>query len=318
MSLTPVARAGAAAPARPAADRRQARRSAAWRRRRLVLLLMSPWIVGFLVFIAYPLVMSVYLSFTHYDLLNPPRWIGTANYRYMFGSDNQIWPAIRNTLWIIVVGVPLQVLFAFGISVMLTRARRGVGFFRTVFYLPALAPPVAAALGFVFLLNPATGPVNTLLGKIGIDGPLWFNDPSWAKPSLVMLSLWGIGNTMIIFLAAVLDVPRHLVRVGGARRRGTVPAAALGDAAVDQPRDPLRRRARRDPGAAVLHAGVRRGDASRPDRRRRRAARATSSSATRRARRSSTPSSSTTTASSTSTWATPPRWRSCCSACRSR
>ncbi len=210
MSLTPVARAGAAAPARPAADRRQARRSAAWRRRRLVLLLMSPWIVGFLVFIAYPLVMSVYLSFTHYDLLNPPRWIGTANYRYMFGSDNQIWPAIRNTLWIIVVGVPLQVLFAFGISVMLTRARRGVGFFRTVFYLPALAPPVAAALGFVFLLNPATGPVNTLLGKIGIDGPLWFNDPSWAKPSLVMLSLWGIGNTMVIFLAAVLDVPRHL------------------------------------------------------------------------------------------------------------
>ena len=210
VSLTPVARAGAAAPARPAADRRQARRSAAWRRRRLVLLLMSPWIVGFLVFIAYPLVMSVYLSFTHYDLLNPPRWIGTANYRYMFGSDNQIWPAIRNTLWIIVVGVPLQVLFAFGISVMLTRARRGVGFFRTVFYLPALAPPVAAALGFVFLLNPATGPVNTLLGKIGIDGPLWFNDPSWAKPSLVMLSLWGIGNTMVIFLAAVLDVPRHL------------------------------------------------------------------------------------------------------------
>ena len=197
-------------PARPVADRRQARRSAAWRRRRLVLALMSPWIVGFLVFIAYPLVMSVYLSFTHYDLLSAPRWLGTANYRYMFGSDAQIWPAIRNTLWIIVVGVPLQVLFAFGISVMLTRARHGVGFFRTIFYLPALAPPVAAALGFVFILNPATGPVNTLLGKIGIEGPLWFNDPSWAKPSLVLLSLWGVGNIMIIFLAAVLDVPRHL------------------------------------------------------------------------------------------------------------
>jgi multiple sugar transport system permease protein len=196
--------------ARAAADRRQARKSAAWRRRRLVLALMSPWIVGFLVFIAYPLVMSVYLSFTHYDLLNPPRWIGTANYRYMFGADNQIWPAIRNTLWIIVVGVPLQVLFAFGISVMLTRAKHGVGFFRTVFYLPALAPPVAAALGFVYLLNPATGPVNTLLSHLGINGPLWFNDPTWAKPSLVLLSLWGVGNTMVIFLAAVLDVPRHL------------------------------------------------------------------------------------------------------------
>ena len=212
MSLTPVAEAGASAPAsaRPVADRRQARRKAAWRRRRLVLTLMSPWIVGFLVFISYPLVMSVYLSFTHYDLLSPPRWLGLANYRYMFGSDDQIWPAIRNTLWIIVVGVPLQVLFAFGISVMLTRAKQGVGFFRTVFYLPALAPPVAAALGFVYLLNPATGPVNTLLAKLGIEGPLWFNDPAWAKPSLVLLSLWGVGTLMIIVLAAVLDVPKHL------------------------------------------------------------------------------------------------------------
>jgi multiple sugar transport system permease protein len=93
---------------------------------------------------------------------------------------------------------------------MLARARRGVGVFRTIFYLPALAPPVAATLGFVYLLNPATGPVNTILGWLGIEGPLWFNDPSWSKPSLAMLGLWGIGNTMIIFLAAVLDVPRHL------------------------------------------------------------------------------------------------------------
>src|SRR5205085_8458531 len=103
-----------------------------------------------------------------------------------------------------------QVLFAFGIAQMLTRARWGLGFFRTVFYLPALAPPVAAVLAFVFLLNPATGPVNTILAKLGISGPLWFNDPGWAKPSLVILSVWGVGNTMIIFLAAILDVPRHL------------------------------------------------------------------------------------------------------------
>jgi multiple sugar transport system permease protein len=210
VSLTPVAEAGASAPAFPQLDRRRARRKAAWRRRRLVLAFMSPWIVGFSVFIVYPLVMSVYLSFTHYDLLNPPRWIGTANYRYMFGEDTQIWPAIRNTLWIIAVGVPAQVLFAFGIAAMLTRAKAGHGFFRTVFYLPALAPPVAATLAFVYLLNPATGPVNTILGKLGIEGPLWFNDPGWAKPSLVMLGVWGVGNTMIIFLAAMLDTPRHL------------------------------------------------------------------------------------------------------------
>jgi len=85
-----------------------------------------------------------------------------------------------------------------------------VGIFRTIFYLPALAPPVAATLGFVYILNPATGPVNTILSKVGINGPLWFQDPSWAKPSLVLLALWGVGNTMVIFLAAVLDVPRHL------------------------------------------------------------------------------------------------------------
>jgi multiple sugar transport system permease protein len=210
MSLNPVAEAGASAPAARAHDRSRAKRRAAWRRRRLVLLFMSPWIVGFTVFFGYPLVTSVYLSFTHYDLLSPPRWVGLANYRYMFGSDPQVWPAIRNTLWFIAVAVPLQVLFSFGVALMLTRAKHGAGFFRTVFYLPALAPPVAATLGFVYLLNPETGPVNILLGHLGIDGPLWFHSPDWSKPSLVLLALWGIGNTMVIFLAAVLDVPKQL------------------------------------------------------------------------------------------------------------
>ena len=171
---------------------------------------MSPWIVGFCVFFGYPLVMSVYLSFTHYDLLSPPKWIGWANYHYLFTQDPQVGPAVRNTLWLIAIMVPLQVLFAFGIAMMVARARRGGGFFRTVFYLPALAPPVAATLGFVYILNPATGPVNTILGHLGIQGPLWFQDPSWSKPSLILLGLWGIGNTMVIFLASVLDVPQHL------------------------------------------------------------------------------------------------------------
>ena len=226
MTVSPAAGAhsSAPAPATPAVGRRQARRRAVWRRRGTVALFMSPWLVGFTVFFGYPLVMSAYFSFTHYDLLSPPRWVGLDNYRYLFGADAQVWPAIRNTLWLIVVMVPLQVLFAFGVAVMVTRAKRGVGVFRTIFYLPALIPPVAATLGFVYLLNPATGPVNTVLDKIGINGPLWFNDPAWAKPSLVLLSLWGIGNTMIIFLAAVLDVPRHLYESAeldgaGARQR---------------------------------------------------------------------------------------------------
>ena len=203
-----LGRARARAPALPL--RTAARRRADWRRRRLVLFLMSPWIVGFTVFFGYPLVMSAYLSFNHYDLLSPPRWVGWANYHYLLRVDPQTWIAVRNTLWIIVFAVPLQVMFAFGIAVLLARAKSGGGFFRTVFYLPALAPPVAATLGFVYILNPATGPVNTILGWLGIEGPLWFQSPHWSKPALVGLGLWGVGNTMVIFLAAVLDVPQHL------------------------------------------------------------------------------------------------------------
>jgi multiple sugar transport system permease protein len=191
-------------------SRRRARRKAAWRRRGTVLLFMSPWIVGFSVFFGYPLIDNAYLSFTHYDLLSPPVWIGLANYRYLFGGDVEVWPAVSNTLWFLAIAVPLQVLFAFGVAVMVTRAKAGVGIFRTIFYLPTLAPTVAATLGFVFLFNPGTGPVNTLLSKIGITGPLWFQSPHWAKPSLTLLSLWGVGNAMIIFLAALLDVPKHL------------------------------------------------------------------------------------------------------------
>ena len=199
-----------AAEATQPVDRSRAKRRAAWRRRGIVLAFMSPWLVGFTVFFGYPLVMSAYLSFTHYDLLSPPRWVGLDNYRFMFETDQQVWPAVKNTLWFIAIAVPLQVLFALGIAVMLSRARRGIGVFRTVFYLPALAPPVAATLGFVYLLNPATGPVNTILGKFGIQGPLWFDSPQWSKPSLTLLAIWGVGNTMIIFLAAVIDVPKHL------------------------------------------------------------------------------------------------------------
>jgi multiple sugar transport system permease protein len=152
----------------------------------------------------------VYLSFTHYDLLSPPHWVGGANYAYAFHHDPQFWTAFRNTLWFIAIAVPLQVLFAFGVALMLARAKRGAGFFRTVFYLPALAPPVAATLGFVYLLNPATGPLSVALRSVGIDGPLWFNDPHWSKPALTLLLLWTVGNMMIIFLAALVDVPRHL------------------------------------------------------------------------------------------------------------
>jgi len=211
VSTLPVAAAPRSmAPPPLSPSRRRAKRRAAWRRRRTVLLFMSPWIVGFSVFFAYPMLDNLYLSFTHYDLLSSPVWIGLANYRYLFGGDQQVWPAVSNTLWFLAIAVPLQVLFAFGLAMMITRAKMGVGIFRTIFYLPTLTPTVAATLGFVFLFNPATGPINSLLSKLGINGPSWFQDPHWAKPSLTLLSLWGVGNAMVIFLAAILDVPKHL------------------------------------------------------------------------------------------------------------
>jgi multiple sugar transport system permease protein len=193
-----------------AVARRRAKRKWVWRRRGVVILLMSPWIVGFSAFLGYPLVMNIYLSFTRYNLLAPPEWVGLANYRYLLTEDTMVFPAVLNTLWFIAVSVPTRIVFAFGVAVMLARAKYGAGILRTIFYLPALAPPVAATLAFVFLMNPATGPVNLILGKLGITGPLWFNSPSWSKPSLVLLAVWGVGNIMIIFLAAVLDVPRQL------------------------------------------------------------------------------------------------------------
>ena len=194
-----------------AAARSGARRRAHWRRRRTIALLLTPWAIGFAVFFAYPLVASAYFSFTHYDLLSAPQWIGLKNYEFLFNSDPEIWTAVKNTLWLIVFMVLLVVLFALGVSILLSRARRGLGVLRTIFYLPALAPIVASTLGFVYLFNPATGPVNAILAKIGIEGPLWFNSPGMAKPTLVLLQMWAIGNTMIIFLAAVLDVPKSLL-----------------------------------------------------------------------------------------------------------
>lgn len=203
---------------------RSAGRAADRRRRRLLALLLAPWAVGVVVFFGYPLVSIVYLSFTHYDLLSAPRWVGLANYAYMFGGDQRLGQAVGDTVWVLLIMVPCQLLFAFGIGLLLSRARRGVGVLRTVFYLPSLTPLVAAAMGFLYVFNPGTGPVNRILDLVGITGPPWYTSPGWAKPSLTVLAVWGSGNLIVIFLAALLAVPRDLYEAaeldgaGGPRR----------------------------------------------------------------------------------------------------
>jgi multiple sugar transport system permease protein len=172
------------------------------------LLYLSPWLAGFSVFFIYPLLSTVYFSFQRYDLftLQP---VGLLNYEY-FLHDQAAWTAIKNTLWLVVVMVPLRVLFGLGVAQLITRLKAGAGVFRTIFYLPSLVPLVAGTLGFVYLLNPATGPVQALLGAAGIRSPDWFGDPAWSKWGLTMLAMWAVGDLMVIFMAALLDVPRQL------------------------------------------------------------------------------------------------------------
>lgn len=174
----------------------------------VVALFLSPWLVGLVTFTLYPTFASLYFSFTHYDLLSAPHWVGFSNYRFMF-TDPNFWQSLRNTLWMVVFATPVQVAFAIGCAVVLTRVKRGVGIYRTIFFVPTMVPAVAATLGFVFMLNPS-GPIDRVLSLLRIPQPLWFQQPSWSKPGLLLLGLWGVGNTMIIFLAALLDVPKEL------------------------------------------------------------------------------------------------------------
>ena len=172
---------------------------------------MSPWIIGFSVFILYPALASLYYSFTNYDLLSSPSFVGLDNYRFMFTKDPQFWQAMRNTIWMICVGVPLAMVVSLGTAMLLSRPSSGMKAYRTILFLPTMAPPVAAALAFFVIFNPATGPVNQLLSGMGVKNPpLWFYDPFWSKWGLLFLGLWVVGQTMIIYLAGLLDVPRQL------------------------------------------------------------------------------------------------------------
>ncbi|MFC5804194.1 carbohydrate ABC transporter permease [Streptomyces formicae] len=170
---------------------------------------LSPWLVGFSVFFAYPLISTVYFSFMKYDGFTAPTWVGLKNWVYVLQDNPFFWPSLRNMLWLVLVMVTCRVVFGLGIGLLITKVKTGAGLFRTLFYLPYLAPPVAATMAFVFLLNPGTGPVNTILGEAGLPEPDWFSSAVWSKPSLTLLALWGIGDLMVIFMASLLDVPKE-------------------------------------------------------------------------------------------------------------
>ncbi|MEO6511239.1 MAG: sugar ABC transporter permease [Nocardioides sp.] len=170
---------------------------------------LSPWLLGTGLFFLYPLASTVYFSFTHYNGFGTATWDGLDNWKFVFRDYPFFWPALRNTLWLVIVMVTLRVVFGLAVGMLVIRVKCGASVLRTLFYAPYLAPPVAGTIAFVFLLNPGTGPVNTILGKLGLPEPGWFNDPSWSKPALTLLAVWGIGDLMMIFMAALLDVPKE-------------------------------------------------------------------------------------------------------------
>lgn len=176
-------------------------------------LFISPWIIGFLVFTAGAMIYSLVISFSRYQLATGAmKPVGLANYEALI-QDPKVMISLGNTLFFAVLAVPLEIMFALFLAMLLNRVGRGAGAFRTLYYLPKMTPAVATAAVFFLLLNGNQGAINKGLAAIGIQGPQWLLDPAWVKPSIVLMTLWGVSGTMVIFLAALKNVPRDLYEV---------------------------------------------------------------------------------------------------------
>lgn len=174
------------------------------------LLFASPWIIGFLMFTIIPLAASLYFSFTRYDLLTPPRWIGPANYVNLFTNDEDFRLVMYNTLWWVLISAPLGVVSAFLMAVLLNTNIVARSFFRAVFFFPSIVPVVVTAFVWLFLLNVQYGAINSTLRGWGLPAIPFLTNPDLVKPSLVVIHMWAQGGAMVIFLATLQDVPRSL------------------------------------------------------------------------------------------------------------
>lgn len=191
-----------------------ARRFSRRTRRNLLtgLLFISPWIAGFLAFTAYPMLASALISLYDYRLLQGfagSTFVGLDNYAQLL-RDADFRISLLNTLYMVAVAVPLSLVCSFLCAVILNFKIPGRGIWRTIYYLPSIVPSVAATFLFLFLLNPEIGLLNNALKLIGIQGPNWVRDPYWSKPALILLGLWGIGGSVIIYLAGLNDIPASL------------------------------------------------------------------------------------------------------------
>lgn len=174
----------------------------------------SPWIIGFFVFMAYPLIASIYFSFCDYSVLKPPIWVGMDNYKALMGDD-LFWTALKNTLLYAVIALPAGMATAVILAMLLNAKVKGMAAYRTIFFIPSLVPQVSLAILWSWVLNSEHGVLNPVLDPflklIHLKGPNWMGDPNWSKPSLVLMGMWGVGNAMLIYLAGLQDVPVQLI-----------------------------------------------------------------------------------------------------------
>jgi multiple sugar transport system permease protein len=183
------------------------------------LLFVSPWLLGFALFTLYPMASSLYYSFTSYHITGSPRWIGWGNFQEMFTQDNLFWISLWNSMVYTLVSVPLDVAVALLLAVLLNTPVPGRRIFRTIFFIPQIVPPVVMAILFSLVFSTQNGLLNDVLAFAGIGPIEWLSSPDWAMRSLILMTIWGVGNTMVIFLAGLQDVPAHLyeaARIDGA------------------------------------------------------------------------------------------------------
>lgn len=167
-----------------------------------------PWLVGLSIFVFYPFIANIFYSFTEYNIIESPVWVGIDNYRVLM-DDSLFWKSLFNTIYYSAV-VPLQLIIALLLALLLNQKVKGQRYFRTFFYLPVLVPLVASSVLWKWMLSPNYGLVNSLLYKIGVNGPGWFASESWSKPALILMGTWTVGGAMIIFLATLQDIPQVL------------------------------------------------------------------------------------------------------------
>ncbi len=172
-------------------------------------LLVAPWVIGFLVFTLGPILFSLYVSFTQWSMLSQPVWVGLENYRNIF-QDPDIGHSLGITAKYSLASVPLRLVVALFLAILLNEATIAVGLFRTAFYLPGVVASVSVAVLWQWIFNPRFGPFNAALRLFGIQGPSWFSDPNWAIWGLVIMSAWGVGGEMLIFLAGLKGIPQTL------------------------------------------------------------------------------------------------------------